>query len=87
MKCREEMEELFGDHPEVLDNTLEVASKVEAYKIERAPVLPKYKIDPEFLAGIDEHLEKYKSVIDAGRVDGRGQEFFNSVAYLCQLTY
>lgn len=87
LKSREEMEELFGDHPEVLDNTLEVASKVEAYKIERAPVLPKYKIDPEFLAGIDAHLEKYKAVIDAGRVDGRGPDFFNSVAYLCQLTY
>ncbi len=87
LKSREEMEALFPDHPEALDNTLEVADKIEAYKITRAPVLPKYTIDPAFLKDIDEHLEKYRGVIDAGRVDGRGQEFFNSVAYLCHLTY
>ena len=87
LKSREEMEVLFPDHFEALDNTMEVVSKIEAYKIERPPVLPKYKIDPAFLENIDEHLERYKEVIDAGRVEGRGQEFFNSVAYLCQLTY
>ncbi len=87
LKSREEMEALFPDHPEALDNTLEVASKVEAYKITRDAVLPKYTIDPEFLKNIDVYLEKYADIIDAGRKDGRGQEFFNSVAYLCHLTY
>ena len=87
LKSRSEMEALFPDHLEALDNTLEVVSKVDAYKIERPPVLPKYKIDPAFLENIDEYLELYKGVIDAGRVEGRGQEFFNSVAYLCHLTY
>ncbi len=87
LKSREEMEALFPDHPEALDNTLEVADKIETYKITREPILPKFTIDPLFLKNIDEHLEKYKDIIEAGHKEGRGQEFFNSVAYLCHLTY
>jgi len=91
LKSEEEMLELFPRHPEVLANTLEVAEKCENYKIDRGHVLPKYEIDPEFLANIDEHLEKYKYIIDCGRTnkDGseRGEEFCKSVAYLCHITY
>ena len=91
LKSEEEMAALFPDHPEVLANTLEVAGKVECYKIDHDHILPKYKIDPAFLAEIDTHLEKYKEVIDAGRTDVKGhprsEEFCQSVAYLCHLTY
>jgi len=91
LKSEEEMLELFPRHPEVLANTLEIADKCEKYKIDRGHVLPKYDIDPEFLANIDFHLEKYKDIIDCGRTnkDGseRGEEFCKSVAYLCHITF
>ncbi|HAW06252.1 MAG TPA: hypothetical protein DCW40_00225, partial [Rikenellaceae bacterium] len=45
----------------------------------------------DFLADIDNQLEKYKDVIDAGRCDekgnDRGEEFRYSVAFLCHLCY
>ena len=72
LKSEEEMAVLFPDHPEVLANTLEVADKVEVYSIDRDHVLPKFKIDPAFLADIDTYLEKYKAVIDEGRCDKKG---------------
>ena len=91
IKSEEEMAALFPDHPEVLANTLEVADKVEVYSIDRDHVLPKFKIDPVFLADIDTYLEKYKDVIDEGRCDKkgnyRGDDFCKSVAYLCHLCY
>ena len=91
LKSEEEMAALFPDHPEVLANTLEVADKVEVYSIDRDHVLPKFRIDPDFLADIDRHFEEYKDVIDAGRFDKkgncRGDDFCKSVAYLCHLCY
>ena len=91
LKSEEEMSALFPDHPEVLANTLEVADKVETYSIDKDPILPKFDLDPDFLANIDYYLDKYKDIIDAGRCDkngnDRGQEFANSVAFLCHLTY
>ena len=91
IKSEEEMLALFPDHPEALENTLEVAAKVESYSIDREPVLPVYEIDAAFMADIDTYLEKYKDIIDAGRCDKhgtyRGDGFCHSVAYLCHLTY
>lgn len=91
LKSEEEMLALFPDHPEVISNTLEVAEKVESYKIDRGHVLPKFDIDEAFLADLDSYYEKYKDIIDAGRCDKdgtpRGEEFCKSVAYLCYLTY
>ena len=100
LKSEEEMLEIFPDHPEAITNTTEILDKVECYEIDRGHVLPKFEIDPEFLANISEYLEKYKEIIDNGRYeierdhDGnevsrkeRGEEFCNSVAYLCHLTY
>ena len=91
IKSEEEMLALFPDHPEALENTLEVASKVESYSIDREPVLPVYEIDAAFMADIGTYLEKYKDIIDAGRCDKhgtyRGDGFCHSVAYLCHLTY
>ncbi len=91
LKSEEEMAALFPDHPEVLSNTLEVAGKIEKFSIDRGYVLPKYDIDPEFLANIGEHIEKYREIIDEGRCDkdgnSRGEEFCQSVAYLCHITY
>ena len=100
LKSKEEMAEIFPDHPEVLANTLEVCDKVERYEINRGHVLPKFQIDSSFLEKIDYYLEKYADIIDNGRYeirkdhDGnvieknyRGDEFCKSVAFLCHLTY
>ena len=91
LKSEEEMLDLFYKHPETLSNTLEVAEKIQSYKIDKDPILPKFDLPEEFLAEIDTYLEKYKHIIDEGRCDKngneRGEEFCNSVAYLCHLTY
>ena len=91
LKSEDEMLDLFYKHPETLSNTLEVAEKIESYKIDKDPILPKFDLPEEFLADIDTYLEKYKDIIDAGRCDpkgnDRGVEFTYSVAYLCHLTY
>ncbi len=91
LKSEEEMAALFPDHPEVLENTLEIASKVEEYQIDRDHVLPKYQIDQAFLDDLDNYLNMYKDVIEVGKCDKkgnyRGDEFCKSVAYLCHITY
>ena len=91
LKSEEEMLDMFYKHPETLANTIEVADKIESYKIDKDPILPKFDLPEEFLADIDTYLEKYKDIIDAGRCDpkgnDRGVEFTHSVAYLCHLTY
>lgn len=91
LKSEEEMRALFLDHPEVIDNTLEVLDKVESYEIDRGHVLPKFDLPKDFLDGIEGQLAKYSSVVEAGKNDEngnyRGDEFCHSVAYLCKLTY
>ena len=91
LKSEEEMLDIFYKHPETLANTLEVAEKIESYKVDKDPILPKFDLPEEFMADIDSYLEKYKEIIDEGRCDKngneRGEEFCNSVAFLCHLTY
>ena len=91
LKSEEEMLDMFYKHPETLANTLEVAEKITSFKIDKDPILPKFDLPEEFLAEIDNHLEKYRHIIDEGRCDKngneRGEEFCRSVAYLCHLTY
>ena len=91
LKSEEEMLDMFYKHPEVISNTLEVAEKIESFKIDKDPILPKFDLPEDFIADIDTYLEKYKEIIDEGRCDKngneRGEEFCRSVAYLCHLTY
>ena len=91
LKTEEEMLDMFYKHPETLANTLEVAEKIQSYKVDKDPILPKFDLPEEFMADIDRYLEEYKGIIDEGRCDKngneRGKEFCNSVAYLCYLTY
>ncbi len=47
-KTKEEMNEVFSDHPEALSNTLEVLGKVEFYDIEHAPIMPFFPIPESF---------------------------------------
>ena len=48
LKTPEEMAEVFSDMPEVLTNTLEIESKVEAYSIESGPIMPMFDIPTNF---------------------------------------
>lgn len=47
-KTREEMNNIFADHPEVLSNTLEILDKVEVYSINHDPIMPNFPIPEEF---------------------------------------
>ena len=101
LKSEQEMLDLFPDHPEAIANTQEVVDKIESFTIDRDHVLPKYDLPEEFLSNLDHYLELYKDIIDEGRysikkdkktgeiIDKkyRGDEFCNSVAYLCHITF
>lgn len=58
LKSPDEMYEIFGDMPEVLENTLEIADKVETYSIESGPIMPKFDIPSEF-GTEEEYHQKY----------------------------
>ena len=91
LKSEEEMRALFPDHPEAIDNTLEILDKIEKYSIDRDHVLPKFELPQEFTDNLPYWLDKYADVIDAGRNDEngnyRGDEFCASVAYMCKICY
>lgn len=55
-KTQAEMNEIFADHPEVLRNTLEVASKVEAFELNSNPVMPFFPL-PEGFENEDQYLK------------------------------
>ncbi len=47
-KTKAEMEAIFADVPEALENTCEVLDKVEIYDIDHAPIMPNFEIPEEF---------------------------------------
>ena len=48
MKTKAEMNEIFGDIPEALTNTVDICDKVEYYNIDSAPIMPNFAIPEEF---------------------------------------
>jgi DNA polymerase-3 subunit alpha len=71
LKTPEEMKKLFADLPEAINCTQEIVDKVEAYKLAREVLLPKFDIPSEFIRSEDTE--------DGGK---RGEN-----AYLRHLTY
>ncbi|HNQ66762.1 MAG TPA: DNA polymerase III subunit alpha [Bacteroidales bacterium] len=57
-KSPDEMFGLFGDHPEVLANTVEIADKIEVYNINKDPIMPEFPI-PESFGKIEDWYNKY----------------------------
>jgi len=57
-KTREEMNKVFSDVPEALNNTLEILDKVEFYSIDHDPIMPFFPI-PEKFGTEDEWRKKY----------------------------
>ena len=55
-KTRAEMEAIFADVPEALENTIEVLEKVEMYDIDHAPIMPNFQIPETF--GTEEEYHK-----------------------------
>jgi len=54
-KTREEMYALFSDHPELLLNTVEVADKIDEYKLNRDAIMPDFPL-PEGFSDANEYL-------------------------------
>jgi DNA polymerase-3 subunit alpha len=52
-KSAEEMAEVFPDNLEELNNTLEIAAKVEEYELDSAPNMPMFPIPEEFSGDTD----------------------------------
>ncbi|MFV0593469.1 MAG: DNA polymerase III subunit alpha [Draconibacterium sp.] len=57
-KTQAEMNELFGDIPEALSNTMEVVEKIENYELNSAPIMPVFPI-PEEIGTEEEFAQKY----------------------------
>ena len=55
-KTIEEMNEVFADVPEALDNTCEILDKVEEYSIDHAPIMPFFPIPEDF--GTEEDIRR-----------------------------
>lgn len=56
LKSPEEMEAIFGDLPEALENTMEIADKVSVYDIDSGPIMPMFPIPEDF--GTEEEYRK-----------------------------
>ncbi|MDX9696004.1 MAG: DNA polymerase III subunit alpha [Bacteroidales bacterium] len=55
-KTQAEMNELFADIPEALENTNEIVAKIEDYGLERHPIMPEFEL-PENFTDEDEYLK------------------------------
>lgn len=60
LKTKEEMAEIFSEYPEALENTMEIADKVETFKLDHKPIMPLFPI-PEDFATIEDYRNKYSS--------------------------
>lgn len=58
-KTTEEMYNLWADNPQVLQNTMEIANKVEDFELNRNPIMPEFPI-PEDFGTMESYSEKFK---------------------------
>ncbi len=61
-KTREEMNAVFEDVPEALQNTCDICDSIETYSIDHAPIMPNFAIPEEF--GTEEEYRKKYSKKD-----------------------
>ncbi len=57
-KTREEMNVVFADVPEALENTCDICDQVEFYSIDHGPIMPSFEI-PEDFGTEEEYRRKY----------------------------
>ncbi|MBO5939831.1 MAG: DNA polymerase III subunit alpha, partial [Kiritimatiellae bacterium] len=74
-KPEEEMAKVFPENPEFLKNTLEVAERIEEYKLDSDPIMPKFDIPASF--GTEEGFrEKYdEATLEGMYPEGRVKKF------------
>lgn len=61
LKSYEEMAELFPDHLEALDATVEVADKVETYSLSHKAFMPNFPLPDDFVIELDQLKKVYKN--------------------------
>lgn len=62
LKTTAEMNQLFGDMPNALINTQEIAEKVELYNLDSEPIMPEFPI-PESFGTIDAYRKQFPEEI------------------------
>lgn len=74
-KTTAEMNQLFADLPQALENTIEIANKVEQYKLDKQPVMPKFSI-PEQFGTFESYAQKFTQ---QNLIDEFGEAAFNRI--------
>ncbi len=64
LKSPDEMAELFADHPEALATTLEIADKVEEYKLTHAPLMPNFPPPADFVIAPEPLKESFRKKLE-----------------------
>ena len=81
LKSPAQMEAIFSDFPEALENTQEIVDKVEIYDIDSGPLMPKFPIPEEF--GTEEsYRQKFteKDLFEEFTRDENGNEVLTAEA-------
>ncbi|MEG1793754.1 MAG: DNA polymerase III subunit alpha [Rikenellaceae bacterium] len=64
LKSYQEMAQLFPDKPYLLDNTNEIAQKVEVYELNNKPFMPNFPLPKDFKLDIDKLKISYTSSLE-----------------------
>ena len=59
-KTEDEMRALFSENPELITATREVAERIEEYKLDSDPIMPKFEIPPEFGSEADPKYDAFE---------------------------
>ena len=81
LKSYDEMLDLFRDNPEVLENTLEVANKVQEYKLNQKPFMPNFPLPDNFVIDVKELSDSFVVNIDGfiNSINSLDEEYKNAV--------
>ncbi len=60
-KTQEEMNELFNDIPEALENTAEIVEKIESYPLNSEPIMPFFPI-PESFGSMEDFMKDFPEI-------------------------
>lgn len=64
LKTADEMYELFKDHPELLENTIEISNKIEEYSLTHNAFMPNFPLPEEFKIEFSELKDTYKRSLE-----------------------
>ena len=65
LKTPEEMADIFSDYPEAITNTQEIVDKIEAYDLDREPIMPEFSLPEDF----DDEGEYLRHITGEGAKD------------------